>query len=112
MKTISIYRGDDKDFTLIFKTNGVPIDITGWKIYFTVKRSKDDIDDVAIIKKDWITHSDPTNGKSTFSLTNTETEITPAMYISDFQIKKPDGKIKTLKVLPFEIYTDITRRKT
>jgi len=111
MDTISIYRGDDKDFTLTFKTNGVPVDITGWKIYFTVKRSQNDADIDAIIKKDWTVHSDPTGGISKFSLTNTETEILPAMYVSDFQVKKSDEKIRTLKVLPFEVHTDITRRK-
>ena len=111
MQTISIFRGDDKDFTLTFKTGGTPVNITGWKIYFTVKRSQKDTDDAAVIKKDWTTHSDPVDGISTFSLSNTETEITPALYIADFQIKKPDGKIRTLKVLPFEVHTDITRRK-
>ena len=114
MKRISIYRGDDDERLLIFRNRitKVPIDITGWKIYFTVKKNKDDSDDVAMIKVDWTSHSDPTNGETYLPLTHTHTDINPNIYTCDFQVKKPGGTIKTIGVADFEIYTDITTRRT
>jgi len=114
MKRISIYRGDDDERLLIFRNRitKVPIDITGWKIYFTVKKNKDDSDDEAMIKVDWTSHSDPTNGETYLTLTNVHTDIDPRIYTSDIQIKRPAGTIKTIDILDFEIHTDITRRNT
>jgi len=114
MNRISIYRGDDDERLLLFRNRitKVPIDITGWKIYFTVKKNKGDSDDVAMIKVDWTSHTDPVNGQTTLTLADTDTDIDPAIYICDIQIKRPAGTIKTIDVLDFEIHTDITRRTT
>lgn len=114
MNRISIYRGDDEERLLIFKngTTKERIDITGWKIYFTVKKNKHDSDDVALIKVDWTDHSEPTEGETYLTLTDTDTDIDPDIYICDIQIKRPAGTIKTIDVMDFEIHTDITRRTT
>ena len=111
MNQISIYRGDDDERLITFTdSDDVAIDITGWKIYFTVKKDKDDSDDDALITKDWTSHTDPTEGETTLSLSDSDTDIDPGMYICDIQVKKADLSIKTVVVMPFEVHTDITRR--
>ena len=114
MNIISIYRGDDDQRLITFtvKATGVAIDITGWEIFFTVKKDKDDIDDDALIAKSWTSHTSPSEGQTTLTLTATDTTLDPGIYTCDFQIKKVDGAIKTIVVMPFEIFIDITRRTT
>jgi hypothetical protein len=113
MNKISIYRGDDDERTLVFTDgDGAVIDITGWKIYFTVKAEKDDSDDAALLKIDWESHSDPTQGESLLTQDNADTDMIVGTHVCDIQIKDDTGKIKTLVVMPYENNTDIKRRNT
>lgn len=108
-----IYRGDNNTYTFSFKDNkGEPIPITGWKIYFTMKRDLSYSDDEADLKIDVITHDDPENGISSIHLSNSQTdELEPAMYFYDIQIKKPDNTVLTVIVGEIEVKADVTRRE-
>lgn len=109
----SIYRGDDRTIPLhiIYVATGNDVDITGWKVYFTVKENKDDADENAKIKKDIIEHTDPTHGKTEIVLTNEDTDkLNPTTNYYDVQVKKPDGKIKTYVSGEIDVLEDITRR--
>jgi len=75
----------------------VPIDITGYKITFMVKRETDKSmnDDIAVINKQ-VVIADGTSGQFTISLDSTDTDISPATYDYEVQISK-DGKILTVE---------------
>lgn len=107
-----LYRGDDRNINLAFTDSNGAIDITDWKIYFTVKHHDTDSDADAAIKKDTSTHSDPTNGKSEIELTNGETGmLTPGKHVYDIQIKKADGTVKTIMKGKIKILQDVTERE-
>lgn len=109
--TLEIYRGDDVSWDLIFKdSEGVPIDITGYTFFFTVKENKADTDDEALITKTVDTHTDPTNGETEINLSSTLTNITPGLFWYDIQQKDNIGKIKTLVVGRIRVHEDITNR--
>jgi hypothetical protein len=108
---LSIFRGDDKTWTLNFKdVVGNAIDITGATVFFTVKENKADSDNDSLIKKDQSSHSDPTNGKTTITLTNSDTNIRVGNYHYDFQLVDSVGLVTTVLSGIFKITQDITTR--
>ena len=106
----SLIRGDDRTFALEFKKDGVAIDITGWTVFFTLKKSTYDSDNDALIKKTVTTHTDPTNGKTEFSITNTETDALIGIYYYDIQYKDTANKINTVMIGTMNFQEDVTRR--
>lgn len=108
---LRVKRGDSKSYTLTFldgEENAV--DITDWKIYFTVKEKITDTDDNAKIKKDVTSHTSPTAGKTQISLLSTDTSITPGNYIYDIQLKTDTGEVKTVMEGNFVIMKDVSQR--
>jgi len=105
-------RGDDQVIGLEFTENGVPINITNWKVYFTLKKNKSDSDDDAVIKKDITDHTEPLNGMTQISLTNSETDSLNGIYYYDIQYKDNSANIKTALWGIINFFEDITRRKT
>lgn len=113
MSRLSVFRGDDKTYSFTFKSSdGSAIDITDWTIFFTVKEHETDSDDDAKIAKEVTSHTSPTDGLSSLSITDSDTDLTPKKYYYDFQVKKDDGIIRTLVKGEFRVLTDITRRIT
>jgi hypothetical protein len=106
----SLIRGDDRTFALEFKKDGVPQDITGWTIFFTLKRSLYDSDNDALIKKTVTVHTDPTNGKTEFSITSAETDSLSGTYYYDIQYKDTGNKINTVMIGTMNFQEDVTRR--
>jgi len=107
-----IYRGDDKTYTLEFlKDDGSPIDITGWKIYFTMKQHLNMSDDRAGVKVDVTTHDDPVNGKTSIYLSKEDTtDLLLCVYFFDIQVKKVGGDILTVMAGKIKVLGDVTRR--
>jgi len=87
---LSIPKGTTKLYEIQVQQDGVPINITGWVVFFTVKEFMIDTDANAKIKKTITVHSDPTNGKTVISLTETDTDITPKSYYYDITIQDDD----------------------
>ncbi|MBA7546470.1 hypothetical protein ES705_38862 [subsurface metagenome] len=108
-----LYRGDSREYTLSFtKNDGTKIDISGWKIYFTLKKYAWKADADADLKKDITDHSNPLEGKTKITLTAGDTEnLGMGVYSFDIQIKKADGTILTILKGKLEILLDITRRR-
>jgi len=108
-----IYRGDNKTYTLSFKDSaGNVIDITGWKVYFTMKQRITQSDDEAAVRIDVTTHDDPTNGLSSIHLANSQTDgLIPGEYFYDIQVKKSDEMVTTLVVGKIKVEADVTRRE-
>lgn len=109
---ITVYRGDDRVFTLTFtNSSGVAIDISNYTIFFTVKSSFNDTDANAVISKTVTSHSDPTHGITTVTLAAADTDTkTPGAYIYDIQTKDGSGKIFTAQVGDFILESEVTRR--
>jgi hypothetical protein len=110
---LKIKRGDTKVYSLKFEDKcDIPIDITGWTVYFTVKSSVKDEDDDAIIKKDVTIHTDPTAGRTAISLSPSDTSVAPGNYIYDIQVKTASGDIHTILENGITISQDVTRRSS
>ena len=95
-KDLEIFRKTTKVYELIFKQDGLPLDITDWTIYYTLKENMGDSDDNAKIKKDITTHMDAPNGKTTIELSTTDTNLTSMSYYYDIKYKDDEGNVGIL----------------
>jgi hypothetical protein len=93
-----LIQGDSKTYNLYFQdTSGTRLDITGWTVYFVVKRQFSDPDADAVISKTVTVHTDPTQGETTIVLETTDTENIPeGVYRYSIRILTPAGKLYTL----------------
>ena len=85
----TVKRGDSFRQKINVYLDDIPVDITGWTIYFTVKKQKIDTDDKAVIKKNITEHIDPTKGESMLLVLPDETKNLLGSYYYDLQIKRP-----------------------
>jgi len=112
---IKAIRGDSETIQATFKdSDGVAINLTGYTVFFTVKKEcdidvVDTTDTKAIIKKTITSHSDPTHGITQIPLTTTDTNQNPGIYYWDLQLVK-NGVVSSTQRGEFELTTDITRR--
>ncbi len=110
-KDLEIYSKTTKIYELIFKNNnGVVENITGWTIYFTVKKNMTDTDVNAKIKKDITTHSDPTNGKTLIELSTTDTDLVGS-YNYDVKYKDDDDNVGILFMGRIRFVKPVTTRE-
>ncbi len=92
-----IYKGNyySRTITLIVKETGKPIDITGYKFYFTIKSALADADN-SVLQKSWTSHVTPLEGITAMELTVAETNaLTAGQYIfgiSFFDVSTPKKK--------------------
>jgi len=112
---IQIIRWDDETIKATFTDDWVPIDITWYTIFFTVKKKGlvsviDPTDSNASIKKDITTHSSPTTWETEIILTNTDTQIDAWVYDADLQLKDTSWKISSVLLFDFEIIQEWTQR--
>jgi hypothetical protein len=110
MPNLTVYKGDDKDFnlTLTDGDNNTPINITGDTIWFTVKENETDADP-GVLQKEITSHTSPTTGQTTISLSNSDTgNLTPAEYYYDIQRVTAAAKVQTLVKGRFIVTQDIT----
>ena len=83
-KNLTITQGDEKAYNLTFSTAGVAQDITDATVKMTVRRTRNSGE--ALISKVVTTHTDPTEGKTTITLSPTDTAIDLGAYYYDIQI--------------------------
>lgn len=79
-------RGDTFRKKITITKNGAPVDITGWKIYFSLKRNKYDTN--TVLQKEIVEHTSPTTGESLLLLLPAETSNLSGSYYYDLQIKR------------------------
>lgn len=114
-QNLECFRGDDCEWELTAYNSRTKAayNITGASAFFTLKNFESDVDASAVLKVDWTTHSDPTNGKTLLTLTNAQTDdLVPREYWYDVQIKTSAGKVYTVACGKFTVYTDKTIRIT
>ena len=112
----AIMRGDDIDINIevvreISEGVYVPVDITGYAIYFTGKRYEDVEDaeaDIQVLAE----HTDSENGLAKITLNKEQTEqLIPGQLHYDIQMTSSTGRVSTLDRGVSEVYSDITRRR-
>jgi len=105
-------RGDSFGRKLVIKEDGAATNITGWTIFFTIKKNRNDSDDVALIKKDIGNdeHTDAEHGETRIALLPEETIDLLGKYYYDIQIKKDDGVIITPIISTITFSEDVTQR--
>ena len=109
--TLEIKKGATESYEIqILDEDKSPIDITGWTIFFTIKKKKSDTDDQAVISKTITTFDDPTSGIASVTLTSTETYNLDGTYFYDFQFKDNVGSVSTIVAGGITFLEDITRR--
>jgi hypothetical protein len=91
--------------------DGLPVDITGATITFTMKKRPDiETDLEAAIQKDALVLDQVTNlGKALLELSPDDTNVDPGIYSYDFQLKDSADNIQTLIIDTLEVLTDVTR---
>jgi hypothetical protein len=92
---ITIDRGQTYSGTITITQDGAAKDITGYTIFFTVKKNTNDLDDTdddkALISKNITSHTNAAGGISLLSLTTSDTSINPGTYFYDIKLKNSEG---------------------
>ena len=101
---ITVYSGNDVTLTLTFTdANGDPLDITGYTVFFTVKDNYTQQDDKAFVAEEVTSHTNPTGGITTISISRTNLNRRPGVYVYDIQTKDTGANISTVTSDDFEI---------
>lgn len=99
-KTLEVVRGNTKDYKLVFSDGvGTLKNITSWKVFFTVKRTKESLnvlDSDAVISKTVTEHTDPLKGTTIVSITVADNDIKPGVYFYDIKVITDLNKVLTL----------------
>ena len=111
---LKLVRGDTFDWVLTFKKAGIPIDITGWKVFFTIKlvtAYKEDNDDNSTIYKKTYDITNGTSGQVELLIIPEEsTKFEPGNYKYDIQYIDTTDKVETPFIGDFIVEADVTRR--
>lgn len=125
MNIQNIIRGDSQLFIPTVTANNIPLNLTGFTVFFTVNASNNPTDDSAAILKKQTTPSgvtavlfngvtytiDPTKGQAAIQLANSDTQnLVPGGYYFDIQVVDTSGNVVSLRQGNFTIIADITRR--
>lgn len=108
----TIVRGDTWTETWVFSVGGVATDITGGKIYFTMKNAVTDADPGVLqltSPSSGITIDSAAAGQCTFTITPAQSELfAPATYYYDIQYKDSAGNRQTYGPYRLTVIADIT----
>lgn len=110
MSRIKIIRRDSQAIRVQFTTlQGVPINLNGVTVLFTVKRKVTDVDTDAVIKQTVTNHLNEAEGRTILPLAKEQTDIRHGIYFYDFELVKGEEVTSTIKQV-FEIGEDVTIR--
>jgi len=94
---ITYQRGDTDPIAITVKSDGVPVDITGWVLTLTVNTEKAPVDDTnQVFQLTGILDADPTTGRVSFQPTEVQTDLVGTYYY-DIQRVDASGFIKTIQ---------------
>lgn len=113
MAKIKMIRGDTRTITATFvDSDGIALDLTGGKVFFTVNASDTaTTDSAAVVQVDTSSFSAPTTGVATITLASTDTNsVTPGTYWYDLQFVSSGGVVTSLAKDKFVLTGDISRR--
>jgi len=102
-KDLNLIVGNDVNIVLHFvNEDRLVIDITDFKIFFTVKSDLtiEDTESIpAELQKDVTVHTSPLEGESTIEILNSDTEDLEGNYFYDIKIETDDSPVKIYTVL-------------
>lgn len=116
----TMYRGDTFVLDAQVKKDGVPVNITGWKVWFTAKRTYVEPDNVAVMRHDsdalgGVTITDAVNGKVRVVTSPNATAgfpDGPVKLVYDLQTKDLANNIFTVETGTLTVLPDVTRATT
>lgn len=88
---LSRSQGSTMGYEIPFTKNGIGVDITDFKIYFTLKTKKEDADSASLINKTITSHTDAANGKSLITFLASETDDLLGNYYYSVEYKDTSG---------------------
>jgi len=107
---LELYQRTSEVYELYFTTDGVPENLEGWTIYFTVKNSLEDPETSSIITKDIVITEDPGDGKVDITLTPDDTDIIPKVYWYDITVKDEQGNVNVVAFGRVKVTKHATQR--
>jgi len=110
MTEIVLPRKTTNLFTVTITNNGSVQNITGWTVFFTVKKSTNQTDAEALISKTITTHTNPTLGITTITLSPSDTDVLAGNYLYDITLLDTTGNRYAAYADSFIILDYITQR--
>jgi hypothetical protein len=112
-----IHSGDDYDHSFTVERAGTPLDLTGAKIWFTVKESFNESDAEALLAyssddTSQIEITNVLNGEFIVHLKAADTEVMAGTWSYDIQVKLGTGKIITIARGVIEFLPHVTQTRT
>ena len=107
-RQINIIRSSDVELRLtILDSTGTIVDLTNQTVTIMVKASLSDSNAQALITKSQTSHTNPTAGQTTISLTNAETNVTLGKYFYDIKLVSQTGSISSVELGKFRILDSV-----
>jgi hypothetical protein len=113
--SIEVVRGDTwYTDILVCDLEDVPIDITGWTAWLTIKYKAEDIDANAVYQQKVTAHTDPTLGQTRFTLPGASSILLLGNFSFDIKVKTlaSPAEYYTLCLGTFTVVPNITRSLT
>lgn len=109
MQLDEIKRGDTRVYPFRMRKDGAYLDLTGGKVFFTVKLESDDPDESAIISK----VVECTGTSTAIILTHNDTkDLEERTYCCDFQYVSADSSFVCTELASLKVIKDVTHRIT
>ncbi len=119
---MTIFRGDSLVYDVPQvkdRVTGVPIDLTGGRMWFTAKKNYIDPDSLAPMRGDTVggevVFTNPTNGQARVTIGPTATLLFPdgdVLLVFDVQFKSVAGIVTTVDAGTIRVRPDVTRGYT
>lgn len=113
---LTMVRGDTQLFTVTCTQNGVPVNLTGYRIWMTAKYNLSDLDSAALFQASTaagsIALTSPALGIATVTLTPAMTNSissSGATLVYDIQIEDPGNNVTTVTTGALTITPDVTQ---
>jgi hypothetical protein len=112
MTELSVIKNTTNTWTITFTNNGGVQDITGWTVFFTVKKNYSNTDTQAVISKTISIHTNPTQGITQLVLTPTDTNISAGTYLYDIGFIDNSNNRSFSSPDNFTILNNVTQRSS
>ena len=111
-RQITIFKGDTEPLQFTITDTAGAVNLTGQKVFFTVKKKVSDPDNYAIIRKSWTSHTNAVGGITSYTLQPSDTFKNPGTYFWEIQLKGSGGAISTSSTGEFIIQPHLTYTTT
>lgn len=111
IKPIDLVQGETKRYGINVTFNDVPLNISGGKFYFTIKKDYSDTDENAVVQIMNDTFTSPLSGEAEIVLPSTTTSAIPiGDYVYDIRFIDAAGNSTNIQGGTFSVYPTVTRK--